>query len=72
MNYNFSIHSCLKNGAAFFQILIGSILSSESASPSVFTAEAYRWMFLICLAGAIVSLGAAILLKETIGSWQDQ
>ena len=58
-------------GAAFFQILIGAILAPGGENPSVYSVQAFRYMFLVCLAGAIVSLVAAILLKETIGVWKD-
>ena len=59
-------------GAAFFQILIGAVLSSGRENPSVYSSEAFRYMFVVCLAGALVSLVAAILLEETIGVWKDQ
>lgn len=59
-------------GAAFFQILIGAVLSAGGKAQSGYTVEAFRHMFLICLAGAMVSLIAALLMKETIGIWKEQ
>jgi MFS family permease len=59
-------------GAAFFQILIGAVLSANDTVALGYTVAGFRYMFLICLAGAFVSLIAAVLLKETIGVWKDQ
>ena len=59
-------------GAAFFQILIGAILAPGGENPSVYSDESFRYMFVICLAGAITSLVAAMFLKETIGGWKNR
>jgi sugar phosphate permease len=52
-------------GATFFQILIGAVLTARSRGQGTYTAAGYQIMFLICLAGAVVSLAAALLMRET-------
>jgi sugar phosphate permease len=54
-------------GAAFFQILIGAVLTARSLDQGQYTADGFRYMFLICLAGAVLSLAAALIMKETLG-----
>ena len=53
-------------GAALFQILIGAVLTARSLGQAQYTAVGFRYMFLICLAGSIVSLVAAFMMKETL------
>jgi len=53
-------------GATFFQILIGVVLTAQSDGQIPYAAAGYRYMFLICLAGAILSLAAAVVMKETL------
>jgi sugar phosphate permease len=53
-------------GATFFQILIGAVLTSQSHGQMHYATISYRYMFLICLAGATLSLVAAVLMKETL------
>lgn len=57
-------------GAAFFQILMGSVLTAGDQGQSGYTVENFRSMFLICLAGGLISLIAAVSLKETITVWK--
>ena len=53
-------------GATFFQILIGSVLSAQGDGQTPYAAIGYRYMFLICLAGAVISLAAAVVMRETL------
>ncbi len=53
-------------GAAFFQILIGAVLTAQSHGQTPYATVGYQYMFLICLAGATLSLAAAVLMKETL------
>ena len=53
-------------GATVFQIVIGSVLSAQSHGQNHFTTIGYRYMFLICLAGAVLSLAATVFMKETL------
>jgi sugar phosphate permease len=53
-------------GATFFQIAIGSILSIQSDGQNHYATIGYQHMFLVCLAGATVSLAAAMFMKETL------
>lgn len=53
-------------GATFFQIVIGSVLSAQSFGQKHFTTPGYRYMFLICLAGAVFSLMATAFMTETL------
>ncbi len=53
-------------GAAFFQILIGAVLTAQSRGPMQYATAGFRHMFLICLAGGALSLAAALILKETL------
>ena len=52
-------------GTTFFQILIGAVLTARSQGQGIYATAGYRIMFLICLAGAVVSLAAALLMRET-------
>lgn len=60
-------------GATFFQIVIGAVLTSQSRGQIPYTPTGYQYMFLICLAGAALSLAAAAAIKETLvpGSSED-
>jgi uncharacterized membrane protein len=42
------------------------VLTARSLGQAQYTAVGFRYMFLICLAGGIVSLVAAFLMKETL------
>ena len=53
-------------GATFFQILIGAVLTAHSQSQGHYGTAGYQRMFLICLAGAMLSLAAALLMRETL------
>ena len=53
-------------GATFFQIVIGSVLSAQGLGQHQFATIGYQHMFLICLAGAALSLAATIFMKETL------
>ncbi|MGD8291265.1 MAG: MFS transporter [Desulfobacterales bacterium] len=58
-------------GGAFFQVLIGAVLTAQSVGQGQFTAAGFRNMFLICLAGAVLSLAAALMVKETLHRAED-
>ncbi len=47
-------------------IVIGSVLSTQSYGPKHFTTIGYQYMFLICLAGAVLSLAATVFMRETL------
>ncbi len=53
-------------GAAVFQVLMGAVLSAGSHGEMIYAVSGFRYMFLICLAGALVSLVAAFFLRETL------
>jgi sugar phosphate permease len=53
-------------GATFFQILIGAVLTAQSHGNPTYSALGYKYMFLICLSGATLSLATAIIMKETL------
>jgi MFS family permease len=53
-------------GAAVFQVLIGALLTAGSHGQTEYAMVGFRYMFLICLAGAALSLAVAFLLKETL------
>ena len=53
-------------GATFFQILIGAVLTAQSHGQNPYATIGYQYMFLICLAGAALSLIAAVVMKETL------
>jgi len=53
-------------GAAVFQVLMGAVLSGGSRGQMLYSVAGFRSMFLICLAGAVVSLVVAFFLQETL------
>jgi sugar phosphate permease len=53
-------------GAAVFQVLIGAVLTAGSHEQGQYALMGFRYMFLICLAGALLSLAASFLMKETL------
>ena len=53
-------------GAALFQVLIGAVLTARSLGLARYTTAGFRDMFWICLAGGVVSLAAALVMKETL------
>jgi sugar phosphate permease len=54
-------------GAAFYQVVIGAALTAGSRGQTEYATASFQYMFLICLAGAALSLAAALLLSETLG-----
>jgi sugar phosphate permease len=54
-------------GAAIFQVLIGTVLTAGSHAPGQYAVASFRYMFLICMAAALVSLAASFFMKETLG-----
>jgi MFS family permease len=59
-------------GATFFQILFGAVLTAQSNGQAVYATVGYRYMFLICLAAATLSLVAAIFMKETLEEYKTE
>lgn len=55
-------------GAAVFQVLMGAVLSGGTPGEMHYSVAGFRYMFLICLAGALVSLVVAFLVRETLVS----
>ena len=55
-------------GGAIFQVLIGAVLTAQSLGQGQYSTVGFRHMFLICLAGAVLSLAAALFIKETLHS----
>ncbi|NNL76892.1 MAG: MFS transporter [Desulfobacterales bacterium] len=53
-------------GGAFYQVVIGAVLTAGSRGQEGYDVVGFQYMFLICLAGAALSLAAALLLKETL------
>ena len=53
-------------GATFFQILIGAVLTAHGQGQQMYTPPGFKYMFIICLAGAALSLAAAAVTKETL------
>lgn len=53
-------------GGALFQILIGVIVTHAGHGQGIYSLTGYQHMFLFCIAGALVSLAAAIFLQETL------
>jgi MFS family permease len=53
-------------GAAIFQVIIGAVLTAGSQVQGQYAPVSFRYMFLICLAGALLSLAASIFMKETL------
>ena len=53
-------------GAAFFQVTIGAVLTAGSHAQGQYALVSFRYMFLICLAGALLSLVASFFMKETL------
>ena len=53
-------------GGAIFQVLIGAVLTAQSRGQGQYATVGFRYMFLICLAGAVISLAAAFTTKETL------
>ncbi len=58
-------------GGAIFQILIGAVLTARGQGQGQYTTAGFRDMFLICLAGAVISLAAAFIMKETLHNTED-
>jgi sugar phosphate permease len=53
-------------GGAFFQVVAGTILTTGGKEGGGYPLAGYQNMFVAYLLGAIISLGAAVLLKETL------
>lgn len=59
-------------GAAIFQVIIGAVLTAGSHAQGQYALMSFRYMFLICLAGALLSLVASIFMKETLSKSDQQ
>jgi MFS family permease len=59
-------------GAAIFQVLIGTVLTAGSEAPGQYAVVSFRYMFLICMAAALVSLAASFFMKETLSKTEVQ
>lgn len=53
-------------GGALFQVVIGAIVTRGGLDKRGYLLAGYQDMFLICLVGAVISLVAAVFLKETL------
>ena len=53
-------------GGAIFQVIIGAVLTAGSNVQGQYALIGFRYMFLICLASALVSLVASFFMKETL------
>jgi MFS family permease len=53
-------------GGAVFQVVMGRILTMSGQLQGLYTVAGYRNMFLCSTAGALISLGAALLIRETL------
>jgi len=53
-------------GGAFFQILVGTFFTGEETGVRSAALNAYQKMFLVYCAGALLSLAAACLMRETL------
>jgi MFS family permease len=58
-------------GAAVFQVLIGAVLTAGSHGQTEYAMVGFRYMFLICLTAAALSLAVAFLLKETLSATEN-
>jgi MFS family permease len=54
-------------GGAFFQILVGMFITGDEAGVRSAALDAYQKMFLVFCVGALVSLAASCLMRETLG-----
>jgi MFS family permease len=53
-------------GGAFFQILVGAVLTANHLGEAQYSVSGFRHMFAIFLGGAVISFVAAIFMKETL------
>jgi len=53
-------------GGAFFQIFLGAVLTANRIEEAHYAVSGFRYMFMVCLGGAAISLVAAIFTKETL------
>ena len=53
-------------GGAIFQVIIGAVLTAGGHAQGKYTPASFQHMFLICLAGALLSLVASFFMKETL------
>lgn len=53
-------------GGAIFQVIIGAVLTAGSNIQGQYALTGFRYMFLICLASALVALVASFFMKETL------
>lgn len=53
-------------GGATFQIVFGAILSQGSMADGFYSSAMYQNMFLVCLLSAVLSVGIALLFRETL------
>ncbi|MBW2411438.1 MAG: MFS transporter [Deltaproteobacteria bacterium] len=61
-----TVNLCPFLGGAIFQVIIGAVLTAGGQAQGKYTLISFRFMFLICLAAALLSLAAAFLMKETL------
>ncbi len=52
--------------AVLGRILVGAVLTAQSHGQKLYAPLGFQYMFLICLAGATLSLAAAMTIKETL------
>ncbi len=53
-------------GGALFQVVVGAILTMGGLESGGYSLNGYQDMFLIYLLGAVISLGAALFIRETL------
>lgn len=59
-------------GGAIFQVIIGAVLTAGSHAQGQYAPLSFRYMFLICLAAAVLSLAASFFMKETLAKFDQQ
>ena len=59
-------------GGAIFQVIIGAVLTAGGQTPGKYSLTGFRYMFLICLAAALLSLTASFFMKETLNKSDKQ
>ncbi len=53
-------------GGGLLQVIMGAILDRGGQVGQAYTLEAYRWVFGLCFIGALISVGASLLMTETL------
>jgi sugar phosphate permease len=59
-------------GGAIFQVIIGAVLTAGGQAQGKYPLTGFRYMFLICLAAASISLIASFFMKETLRRTDEQ